>query len=212
MHAGQFRRPDFQRKARKLSGLLASQKDIQECIQNTAEFGYDANLDLMYGLPGQTEDIWSNDLETAIGLDAANIDIYDTVLYQSTALFRMRHKLKNELPSESDRIKMVEYGFKKLYDSGFEHVTIEDFAKPDKHYAMKRLLYGGGDGKSEIIALGAGAVGVVNGVSYRNFPTTEYMNWYAANGDESLPIQLIYKMDRDDFFKRALLFFPKVLV
>ncbi len=201
----------FNEKSRKLSGLLASHNDIHECIQNIAEFGYDTNLDLMYGLPGQTEDIWANDLETAIDLGAANIDIYDTVLYQSTALFRMRHKLKYELPSEDDRIKMVEYGFQRLYDAGFEHVTIEDFAKPDKHYVMKRLLYGGGDGKSEIIALGAGAVGVVGGVSYRNFPTNEYMNWFAENGNRSVPIQLIYKMERDDFFKRALLFFPKVL-
>lgn len=201
----------FNERARKLSGILSTQDDIKECIQNVGEFGYDVNLDLMYGLPGQSHDTWANDIETAIDLGSSNVDIYDTVLYQSTTLFRMRHKLKNDLPTESDRIKMLIYAIKRLSDADFHQETIEDFAKQDKQYIMKRLLYGGGDGRSEIIAIGAGSVGVVNGYSYRNFPTNEYLNWSNGNGDRSLPMQLIYKMNQEDFYKRALLFFPKVL-
>ncbi|RJQ65552.1 MAG: coproporphyrinogen III oxidase family protein [Desulfobacteraceae bacterium] len=198
----------FNERARRLSGLKPTMADIRECIDNINEYGFDPNLDLMYGLPGQTESVWESDLKKAIELRAANIDIYDTVLYPHTILFRQRHKLKNELPTLSQRLTMMEMGMRLLVDAGYTQETIEDFHLPSKGYKMKRLVYGGGDGRSEILACGAAAVGVLNGYSYRNLTPQKYLNWWE---NRKLPPELMYRMTDEDFRKRALVFFPKVL-
>ena len=199
----------FNSRSRKLSGLKPTYDDIQECIENIQEFGYHINIDLMYGLPGQSSETWKKDIHKAIDLGCTNIDIYDTVLYPHTILFRRRHKLKDELPAKNDRMQMLEAAINILTESGYVQETIEDFTKPTHAYLMKKLVYGGGDGRSEIIALGASAVGLINGFSYRNLPPADYLEW--SNGRKPLPIQLLYELSADDFNKRALVFSPKVL-
>ncbi len=199
----------FDEKSRKLSGLKPTIDDINKCIKSIKGFDYEVNMDLMYGLPGQTLATWRRDLEKAIAYDSSNIDIYDTVLYPHTQLFKLRHKLKDELPDESERLKMLELAFDVLLDHGYTHETIEDFSKPLKAYKMKKLVYGGGNGRSEIIALGAAAVGVLNGFSYRNSPPADYMNW--PDDDKELPIQLLTEFSQGDYKRRAMVFLSKVL-
>ena len=98
----------FNKRSRAFSGLKPRIADIRECIDNTREFGYDVNLDLMYGLPGQTPDVWMRDLRIAVeDVGAANIDIYDTVLYPHTILFQKRHQLKDELADWHARLEMM---------------------------------------------------------------------------------------------------------
>jgi oxygen-independent coproporphyrinogen-3 oxidase len=195
--------------SRKLSGLTPTLEDIEACIKNLREFGYDINLDLMYGLPGQSFAVWKQDIEKALQLGSANIDIYDTVLYPHTILFKRRAQLKEELPGQHERIKMLDYAIDQLSAAGYIQETVEDFARPGKAYFMKKLVYGGGDGKSEIISLGAAAVGLINGFSYRNLPPGDYIEW--SQNEKKVPVQLLYRMNREDFYKRALVFFPKVL-
>jgi oxygen-independent coproporphyrinogen-3 oxidase len=199
----------FDSRSRKLSGLIPTMNDIQCCIDTIQEFGYSVNCDLMYGLPGQSYDVIMNDISKAILAGAVNVDLYDTVLYPHTTLFKLRHKLKNDLPTLDERLNMLKGAMGLLSEAGFYQKTIEDFAKPGNEYEMKRLVYGGGNGRSEIIALGAAAVGVVNGYSYRNLPPNEYLAWNARKN--KLPIQLLYTMSDNDFQKRALVFSPKVL-
>ncbi|MCP5052899.1 MAG: radical SAM protein, partial [bacterium] len=187
----------FDAGSRKLAGLTPTLEEIEECIENLREFGYDINLDLMFGLPGQSFAVWEQDLEKAVQLGSTNIDIYDTVLYPHTTLFKRRHQLKEELPGEHKRIKMLDFAIDKLTAAGYIQETVEDFAKPGKAYFMKKLVYGGGDGKSEIIALGAAAVGLINGFSYRNLPPGDYIQWPQTG--KKVPIQLLYRMNREDF-------------
>ena len=198
----------FDQKVRRLSGLVPTVSDIFECINNISKFDYNINLDLMYGLPGQSQNVWYDDLNKAVGLNAANIDIYDTVLYPHTMLFKKRLQLKDELPTEAQRLQMFKKAVNLLSEANYYQETIEDFSKPGKAYKMKRLVYGGGDGRSEIIALGASAVGMVKKSAYRNHPPEEYLK---LAQDNSFPLQLYFPMQDIDFYKRALVFFPKNL-
>ena len=199
----------FDARVRKLSGLMPSLAEVDECIRQVRQFGYDVNLDLMYGLPGQTHEVWHADVRRAIDLGCANVDMYDTVLYPHTTLFSMRHKLKGELPDEAQRLQMAAEGMDAFERAGYQQETVEDFALPGKAYRMKRLVYGGGDGRSEIIALGAAAVGQLGGFAYRNLPPDEYQAW--REDDRELPVQLMQPMGPEDYLKRALVFFPKLL-
>jgi oxygen-independent coproporphyrinogen-3 oxidase len=198
----------FNPRVRQLSGLKPSETDILTCIDRVREAGYKVNLDLMYGLPGQTHEIWRQDLERAIALGATNIDIYDTVLYPHSQIFRMRKKLKNDLPDESSRLTMLSEGLDNLAAHGYLHETIEDFTQPGFAYRMKRLVYGGGDGRSQMIGIGASSIGYLADMAYRNLTPGEYET-HPAN--DFPPVGLIMPIGLEDELKRALVFFPKLL-
>lgn len=199
----------FDPRVRRLSGLMPTLGDVDECARQVQRFGYGLNLDLMYGLPGQSPEVWRADVQRALDLECSNVDVYDTVLYPHTTLFSMRHRLKDELPDEGTRLEMIAEAMDLFERAGFEQETVEDFTRPGRAYRMKRLVYGGGDGRSDVIALGASAVGQIGGFAYRNLPPDEYRTWRA--GGRELPVQLIQAMDVDDYRKRALVFFPKLL-
>ncbi|MBI3399646.1 MAG: coproporphyrinogen III oxidase family protein [Deltaproteobacteria bacterium] len=200
----------FDRKVRKLAGLVPPFEEILECVKNIRDVGYAVNIDLMYGLPGQTMATWKDDLSQAVKLSATNIDIYDTIHYATTKLVQHRHKLKGEFPIEDDRIEMLRYALQYLSQIGYCQETIEDFALPGKEYQMKKLVYGGGDGRSETIGIGASSIGFLNNVAYRNFhPFQDYINWLTTT--RKLPIALSYKASAEDISTRIMVYLPKLL-
>lgn len=199
----------FDPQVRRLAGIFATENDVRECIENIKTFGYELNIDLMYGLPGQSDKKWENDIDTAIDMKVCNLDLYDTVIYPQAFLFKKRNEYKDIMADEMERLEMLSTAIEKLESKGYRQETIEDFTIPGKEYKMKRLVYGGGDGRSQIIALGAGAVGVLNNSSYRNFPPKEYLEWDI--NERPLPHQLHCTLSKEEYFKRALVFFPKLL-
>lgn len=198
----------FDAKVRKLSGVRATETDVMTCIEHVMAAGYRVNLDLMYGLPGQTFEIWKKDLARAVSLGAANIDVYDTVLYPHAQLFGMRKKLKHELPDEALRLEMLDYGLAYLAENGYAHETIEDLTRPGFGYRMKRLVYGGGDGRSQMIGMGASSIGFLAGSAYRNLIPGDYEQ---CTGEDFPPVGLLMPVGPQDELKRALVFFPKLL-
>lgn len=200
----------FDREARRQVGLVPSFEEVIECIRNVGEMGYDINVDLMYGLPGQTMSVWKKDLSRAVELGVANIDIYDTILYPTSRLFQHRHNLKKKFPDEDTRIEMFRYALNYLKQEGYFHETIEDFSLPDKGYQMKKLLYGGGDGTAEIIGIGVNSIGFLSNIAYRNSsPLRDYVEWFAST--KQFPIRLSCKVTSEDIATRVMVYLSKLL-
>ncbi len=199
----------FNPDVRKRVGIVASLNDIRECIENTQDMGYNINIDLMYGLPGQTMSVWEKDLFQSINIGAANIDIYDTILYPNSKIFRLSSKFESEFPSEETRIEMLIYAMTYLKESGYSQDTIEDFSLPDREYKMKKLLYGGSDGMAEMIGIGVNSIGFLNNTAYRNFsPLQDYIKWPSA---KKLPIRLTYDATLEDLSTRMMVYLPKLI-
>lgn len=87
------------------------------------------NLDMMYGLPGQTLKDVKKDVKKALALNVSHISYYSLILEEKTIL---SHELKHsqlKLPDDDSVVDMADYLTKKLKKRQFIHYEISNYAK-----------------------------------------------------------------------------------
>lgn len=107
-----------------------SAKRAEEVVLYCKSLGYDnISIDLMYGLPEQTMEIWEQNLKTAISLDVQHISSYHLIYEQGTRLYRMFKMGDVKAVDEDLSVEMFSCMMDRLSDAGFEHYEISNFAK-----------------------------------------------------------------------------------
>jgi oxygen-independent coproporphyrinogen III oxidase len=90
------------------------------------------SIDLIYGLPGLTDEKWSKNLHNAISLNPAHISCYALTVEPKTALYKMIRLKKTEDIQPEKQASQFLTGIQELEAAGFEHYEISSFAKPGK--------------------------------------------------------------------------------
>src|SRR5262249_21989547 len=87
-------------------------------------------LDLIFGVPGETLDVWRDDLATAVALAPQHVSTYGLRFERGTAFFtRLLAGTLNRLDEESERA-MYALAIDALTAAGFEHYEVSNFARP----------------------------------------------------------------------------------
>jgi oxygen-independent coproporphyrinogen-3 oxidase len=179
---------------RRKSNLRPRLEEIKTLIKNLHDTGYPVNMDMMYGLPGQTLEVWKTDLALAVDLGADQIDFYDTITYPNTKLFKLRHKYKSIMAGESEKIAMVEHLLNFLPQQGLDPRINHIFSREGNRFDWVTFLYS--DGIAETLAVGDSAIGYLNGRIYRNAsPIDAYMAW---KGTPRLPVRLLHTLTPEE--------------
>ncbi|MBR7161902.1 MAG: radical SAM family heme chaperone HemW [Clostridia bacterium] len=87
------------------------------------------NVDLMYALPGQTEQTLSDTLDYVINLDPDHISFYGLNIEPETP-FGKNPEIAQLLPSEDVQVEMYLNSAEKMEAAGFFQYEISNFAKP----------------------------------------------------------------------------------
>jgi putative oxygen-independent coproporphyrinogen III oxidase len=109
------------------------------------------NLDLMYGLPGQTPGQARADLAEAIGFGTAHLSAYQLTLEPNTVF----HRKPPELPGHDMAAQMQENAEQMLAEAGYGHYETSAFARADRRCRHNLNYWEFGD----YLGLGAGAHG-----------------------------------------------------
>jgi anaerobilin synthase len=197
----------FQPDVRSRCNLIPTLADIKRTRKRILESGYALNIDLMYGLPGQTPQNFREDLELSVQeLDAAHVDLYDTILYPNTELIVNRRNYEEYMPDTDAVLEMIGGALDFFREQNFIHLTSDDFVRPGHEYKMKHLNFGGEHGEDMVLAMGPTAVGFLDGVTYRNGVVESYLGEPAE-----LPwIQRIRYLTPMEKCLRPFVFFPKL--
>jgi oxygen-independent coproporphyrinogen-3 oxidase len=91
------------------------------------------SIDLMYGLPGQTEEIWKDNILQAIRLDVQHLSAYHLSYEEGTKLHRLLRQGFIRPVDEELSVKMFDILIDLLTEAGFEQYEISNFAQPDYH-------------------------------------------------------------------------------
>jgi oxygen-independent coproporphyrinogen III oxidase len=87
------------------------------------------NVDLMFGLPGQTTEQWKFDLEKTVRLRPEHISAY-CLTYEEDTEFFLRHA-RGELLEDTDAdAAFFEMAMSILEDAGYEQYEISNYARP----------------------------------------------------------------------------------
>lgn len=87
-------------------------------------------LDLIYGLPHQTFDIWTDDVQQLLALSVNHLSAYALSYESGTVLTRMRDRGEIKEADEEMIRKMYLYLIEQSEKAGFRHYEISNFALP----------------------------------------------------------------------------------
>lgn len=86
------------------------------------------NLDLIYGLPGQTEESWHNTVEQALALEPEHLSCYGLTVEEGTPLAR-RVEGGEVLPDDDMQAALYLWTVDRLAQAGYEQYEISNFAR-----------------------------------------------------------------------------------
>jgi oxygen-independent coproporphyrinogen-3 oxidase len=102
------------------------------------------NVDLMFGLPGQTVEQWRATLEKTIALRPEHVSTY-CLTYEEDTEFFLRHS-RGEYREDSDAdVEFFEMTMSILEEAGYEHYEISNYARPGFSSAHNRSYWSGED-------------------------------------------------------------------
>lgn len=126
------------------------------------------NLDLIYGLPGQTEESWHETVERALALEPEHLSCYGLMVEEGTPLAR-RVERGERLPDEDMQATLYLWTVERLARAGYAQYEISNFAKPDCQ-SRHNLKYWMG---RPYMGLGAAAHSDFGGCRYAFVPSVD---------------------------------------
>jgi len=190
----------FNNKHLKLLGRIHTRDESIEAIERAKSVGFNnLNIDLMYGISGQTREQSLEDIKTAISFKPSHISLYQLTLEPNT-LFA---KYPPRLPKDEIICEMGSAGADLLESSGFKRYEISAYGKNFSQHNLNYWEFG------DYIGIGAGAHGKISdtskGVIFRTMKSKspeDYMVQFNGN-HSSIPVVNINNLSFD-FMLNAL--------
>ena len=99
-------------------------------VTEAQKAGFDnISIDLIYGLPNQTMEIWQETLAQAVSLSVPHISVYGLSIHEDTPWGELMHKGALTPAEDSLHLEMMTYAAEFLSANGFEHYEISNFAR-----------------------------------------------------------------------------------
>lgn len=167
-------------------GRLHNLKQIYYAWDLIKESGvYETNVDMMFALPNQDLNDWSEDIKKANDLGSTHLSTYCLTFEEDTALFVKLSEGKLAIDEEKERAFYLE-GWDLLKSFGFQQYEISNFARSE----TSRCMHNVNTWKmNEWIGCGPSAASQFNGYRYRNPSSIKewlkgFENQRITNGDE----------------------------
>ena len=120
---------DLNDSVQKSVNRVQSTEQIKQHIRDARDFNFKSiNIDLMYGLPKQTAETFSETLDTVIELDPDRIAVYNYA--HLPEIFKPQRRInEDDLPSAEEKLNILKLCIDKLQDAGYAYIGMDHFAK-----------------------------------------------------------------------------------
>lgn len=139
--------------------------DIAAGVELVRRVGFEhLNLDLIFGIPGQTLRTWSQSLDAAVDLGPDHVACYGLTYEPGTPLTLRRDSGQITPLDEDLETEMYLQAIDRLAASGFQQYEISNFARPGGQCRHNLRYWRGQPG----IGVGPAAAGYLDGCRWRN--------------------------------------------
>src|SRR5438874_1158654 len=149
----------------KLLGREHNARQAEESFRLLRAAGFsNINLDLMFGLPGQTIEQWKLTLEKTIALQPDHISAYCLTYEEDTEVFLLhaRGEFRQDVDSDAE---FFELAMSTLENAGYEHYEISNYARPGFASVHNYAYWLGKD----YLGIGPSAVSTIGMQRWQNF-------------------------------------------
>jgi oxygen-independent coproporphyrinogen-3 oxidase len=135
-------------------------------------------IDLIFGVPGQTEEQWNNTLETATSLNPEHISAYSLSLDEGSQWYRDAKEGRREPPDDDTTANMYDRAIQFLTSHGYHQYEISNFCIPG-HECRHNINYWD---RGEYLGLGPGAWSFIGNSRWANIADVEQYAYRLRNG------------------------------
>jgi len=156
-------------------------------VDMAREAGFDdLNLDLMFGLPGQSFVAWRRNLDLALRLRPEHLSLYSLTIEPNTRFYRLHVKGMLDLPEDEMQVRMYEDAIATCASAGYGQYEISNFAQAG-HECRHNLCYWRAE---EYLGYGPGAVGCVQESAglRRRYTNLKHPERYASAVESGSPV------------------------
>lgn len=172
-------------------GRIHNCRDNFESIITAQKAGFEnISLDLMFGLPAQTLEVWKETLRSALQFKPTHLSIYNMIVEQNTPYNDQLQRGELSLPSEELQLAMYETAIEELSQNAYEHYEISNFAKEGYECLHNKVYWN----NNEYLGVGPGAASFLNGIRTKNVLLPDKYIHTILNKKE-LPVYEIEKLE-----------------
>lgn len=151
-------------------------EQTQAVLDKSRELGFSSiNMDLIYGLPHQTEQSFNATLDVVIGMNPDRLSVFNYA-HLPDRFRSQKHINPEELPSPETKLAILQNTIDKLLHAGYVYIGMDHFAKPDDTLALAQAagqLHRNFQGYTthadcDLVAMGVSAISQIGRVYYQN--------------------------------------------
>ncbi|MBY4677807.1 oxygen-independent coproporphyrinogen III oxidase [Marinobacterium arenosum] len=202
---------DVQHRVQQAVNRVQSTEQTQAVLDNARRAGFRSiNIDLIYGLPYQSVESFSDTLDTVIEMSPDRLSIFNYA-HMPDRFRSQKHIDAATLPSPETKLAILEGTIRKLLDAGYVYIGMDHFAKPDDELAIAQRngqLHRNFQGYTthadcDLVAMGVSAISQVGSVYYQNeHEIAAYSNAIETRGHA---IKRGVSLSRDDQIRREVI-------
>jgi len=202
---------DFDPGVQEAVNRIQPREDVVRIIAAARRQGFrSVAIDLIYGLPRQTEQSFARTLDQVIEAKPDRIAAYSYA--HLPEIFKAQKQIKHaDLCPPETKLALLGITIDKLCAAGYVYVGMDHFALPDDELAialangsLQRNFQGYSTRAGlDLVGLGMSAIGQIGDLYYQNYRTID--EWATAIDTGHLPIWRGRQLTRDDRIRRAVI-------
>ena len=202
---------DFDHQVQVAVHRVQTSEQVSSLMTEARLMGFESiNLDLIYGLPMQTQSSWATTLQTVLALKPDRVALYGYA--HLPARFKpQRHIDVNSLPKANHKTAMLAMALEAMQAAGYVYIGMDHFALPhDPLSVAKRQgrLHRNFQGYStqpdcDLVSLGVSSIGSIGASYVQNAKSLEDYQDMLDQG--RLPVVRGIALSRDDLARRTII-------
>ena len=202
---------DFDPAVQRATNRIQSFEETRAVIDAARRHGFaSVNLDLILGLPKQTEASFAASLERVIACDADRIALY-SYAHLPSMFSPQRRIVEADLPRSTEKLALLTSAIGRLQEAGYVHIGMDHFAKPGDELAvaqrqgrLRRDFQGySAGGEGDLIGFGSSSIGRIGPTYCQNVKSADEYGKLLERGE--LPVLRGVELTKDDLVRRAII-------
>lgn len=202
---------DFNPEVQKAVNRIQTKEETFEVLEGAREAGFlSVNVDLIYGLPKQTEKGFLETLDLVLEAEPDRFSIFNYAHMPS--MFPTQKKMNEaDMPSADEKLAILHSATERLLQAGYVYIGMDHFAKPDDELAIAQrneTLYRNFQGYSthaecDLVGMGATSISLINNTYAQNYKSLA--EYYEAIDNNNLAVFRGVQLSEDDELRRDVI-------
>jgi len=202
---------DLNEKVQQAVNRIQPESMIRQVMLEARELGFRSiNIDLIYGLPHQSQQTFSETLEVIIDMSPDRLSVFNYAHLPER--FKPQRRIKEEdLPSPEEKLAILGNCITTLTEVGYHYVGMDHFAKPDDELSRaqeNKVLHRNFQGYTtygdcDLIGFGVSSISQISDCYLQNSPDIKV--YEEAIENNRFPVVKLIETHKDDLIRRQVI-------